>query len=98
MKQESFFNEAGPPPPPPSPLPAFPVTPPRKSANGALPLSLPLLTNAAHRKNTVLAMICESYMIYLSEQLSWRPLQEDSMQISCADNPASQRIEIRKLI
>ena len=51
MKQESFFNEAG---PPPSPLPAFPVTPPRKSANGALPLSLPLLTNAAHRKNTYL--------------------------------------------
>ena len=42
-------------------------------------------------------MICESYMIYLSEQLSWRPLQEDSMQISCADNPTSQRIEIRKI-
>ena len=39
-------------------------------------------------------MICESYMIYLSEQLSWRPR---SMQISCADNPTSQRIEIRKI-
>ena len=51
--------------------------------------------SAAHRKNTVRAMICESYMIYLSEQLSWRPR---SMQISCADNPTSQRIEIRKLI
>ena len=43
-------------------------------------------------------MICESYMIYLSEQLSWCPLQEDSMQISCTGNPTSQRIEIRKLI
>ena len=42
-------------------------------------------------------MSCESYMIYLSEQLSWRPLQEDSMRISCADNPTSQRIEIRRI-
>ena len=50
------------------------------------------------RIGRILAMISESYMMYLSEQLSWRPLQEDSMQISCADNPASQRIEIRKLI
>ena len=49
MKQESFFNEAGPPPPPPSPLPAFPVAPPSKSANGALPLSLSLLTNIGQR-------------------------------------------------
>ena len=48
--------------------------------------------SVAHRKNTLRAMISESYILYLSEQLSWRPLQEDSMQISCADNPASQRI------
>ena len=48
MKQESFFNEAGPPPPP-SPPPAFPVAPPSKSANGALPFYLPLLTNNGQR-------------------------------------------------
>ena len=42
-------------------------------------------------------MICESYMMDLSEQLSWRPLLEDSMQISCTDNPTSQRAEIRKI-
>ena len=43
-------------------------------------------------------MIGESYMIYLSiylsKQLSWRPLQEDSIQISCTDNPTPKRIEI----
>ena len=38
-------------------------------------------------------MICESYMMDLSEQLSWRPLQEDSMQISCTD---AQIIQHRK--
>ena len=36
-------------------------------------------------------------MRYLSGQLSWCPLQEDSMQISCVDNPTLQRLEIRKM-
>ena len=37
-------------------------------------------------------------MRYLSGQLlSWCPLQEDSMQISYADNPTLQRLEIRKM-
>ena len=42
-------------------------------------------------------MINESYMKYRSEQLSWRPLQEVSFQISCADNSTLQRLEIRKM-
>ncbi|XP_066024375.1 uncharacterized protein [Pocillopora verrucosa] len=36
-------------------------------------------------------------MRYLSGQLSLCPLQEDSMHISCADNPTLQRLEIRKM-
>ena len=43
-------------------------------------------------------MIGESYMIYLSKQLSWRPLQEDSIPISCTDNPTPKRIEIIRKI
>ena len=43
-------------------------------------------------------MIRESYMIYLSKQLSWRPLQEDSIPISCTDNPTPKRIEIIRKI
>ena len=43
-------------------------------------------------------MIGESYMIYLSKQLSWRPLREDSIQISCTDNPTPKRIEIIRKI
>ena len=36
-------------------------------------------------------------MRFLSGQLSWCPLQKDSMHISCADNPTFQWLEIRKM-
>ena len=49
------------------------------------------------KNTTARAMINESYMKYRSEQLSWRPLQEVSFQISCADNSTLQRLEIRKM-
>lgn len=34
-------------------------------------------------------------MKYLSRQLSWRPLQVESFQISCANNPTLQSPETR---
>ena len=37
------------------------------------------------------------YIRYISGQLLWCPLYEDSMPISCADNPTFQRLEIRKM-
>ena len=40
---------------------------------------------------------CDEYIWYISGQPSWCPLWEDSMQISCADNPTFQRLEIRKM-
>ena len=54
-------------------------------------------TGKYEKKKKRIPYVLRIYMRYISGQPSWRPLQEDSMQISCADNPTFQRLEIRKM-